>query len=189
VEWAHALRLSTLRRLGCWRARAPSAATFRRVLGNCDVVALEKAVGAWLAKQGDFRGQGLAYDGKTLRGSGDKEAPPFHLVSAVLHREGLVVAQTRVPDKTNEIKAVKPLFDGLDITGAVVTADAMHAQKKACTYFVEQKKADYLFVAKDNQPTLVQDIEDLHMEAFPPSAHHDGQRPWTSRGAQNLDKQ
>lgn len=168
VEWAHALRRPTLRRLGCLRENAPSYSTFWRVLGGCDVVALEDAVGAWLAKQGDFRGQGLAYDGKTLRGSGDKESKPFHLVSAVLHREGLVVAQTRVPDKTNEIKAVKPLFDGLNIEGAIVTADAMHAQKKACAYFVEEKKADYLFVAKDNQPTLKQDIDDLRMEAFPP---------------------
>lgn len=168
VQWAHEQRRATLLRLGCLRPKPPSESTFRRILRTLDVVGMETAVGAWLAKQGNFYGQGLAYDGKTLRGSGDKEDKPFHLVSAVLHREGLVVAQTRVPDKTNEINAVRPLFDPLDITGAVVTADAMHAQKKTCTYLVEEKKADYLFVAKDNQPTLKQDIEDLHLEAFPP---------------------
>ena len=36
----------------------------------------------------------------------------------------------------------------------------------------EPVKADYLFTVKDNQPTLKQDIADLHLEAFPPSAHH-----------------
>jgi predicted transposase YbfD/YdcC len=54
----------------------------------------------------------------------------------------------------------------------VVTADALHTQKETARYVVEVKKADYLFTVKDNQPTLKQDIADLHLEAFPPSAHH-----------------
>jgi predicted transposase YbfD/YdcC len=53
----------------------------------------------------------------------------------------------------------------------VVTADALHTQQDTARYLVEGKKADYLFTVKDNQPTLKQDIEDLHLEAFPPCAH------------------
>jgi len=94
------------------------------------------------------------------------------LLSAILHQEGIVLAQRAVGEKTNEIPALPHLLAPLSIEGAVVTADALHAQKETARYVVEVKKADYLFTVKDNQPTLKQDIEDLHLEAFPPSAHH-----------------
>jgi predicted transposase YbfD/YdcC len=47
-----------------------------------------------------------------------------------LHREGVVCAQQQVEEKTNEINAVVPLFAGMDLEDTIVTADAMHAQKK-----------------------------------------------------------
>ena len=56
--------------------------------------------------------------------------------------------------------------------GAVVTADALHTQVDTARYLVAIKKADYLFTVKGNQPTLRQDIEDLNLKAFSPSAHH-----------------
>jgi len=74
-----------------------------------------------------------------------------------------------VPGKTNEITCVEPLLRNLDIEGCVVSADALHTQKKTARYLVEEKKADYVFTVKDNQPTLREDIDDLHMESFPPS--------------------
>jgi len=52
----------------------------------------------------------------------------------------------------------------------VVTADALHTQKTTARFLVEEKKADYLFIAKDNQPTLRKDIELLGLTAIPPSA-------------------
>ena len=60
----------------------------------------------------------------------------------------------------------------LSIEGAIVTADALHAQTETARYIVEEKKADYLFTVKDNQSTLKQDIADLGLEAFPPSARN-----------------
>jgi len=98
-----------------------------------------------------------------------------------------VVAQTRVADKTNEIPRLKPLLAELDIAGAVVTADALHTQKETARHLLEDKKADYVFTVKDNQPTMRADIEELFTdeeqqakrkkaaqslgnEAFPPSA-------------------
>jgi predicted transposase YbfD/YdcC len=53
-----------------------------------------------------------------------------------------------------------------------VTADALHTQQETARYLVEDKKADYLFIVKDNQPTLRQDIAALELKSFPPSAHH-----------------
>jgi len=171
AHWAQDQSPRTLRRLWC-RGRVPSEATIRRVLMKLDVQALDARVGAWLAQQTTLAGQGLALDGKTLRGSATGATKAVHLVSAVLHQDGLVVAQQRVPDQTNEITSVAPVFADRDITGAVVTGDAIFTQKAIATHLVEAKHADYLFTVKDNQPTLRQDIVDLQLGATPPSAHH-----------------
>ena len=174
AHWAQDQSTRTLRRLGCRKGRPPSEPTIRRVLGKVDVALMDQRAGEWMARQTSFAGEGLAMDGKTLRGSKDGDSKAVHLVGAVLHREGVVVAQHRVPDKTNEIKSVEPLFDGLDIEGAVVTGDAMFCQTAIATHLVEDKRADYMLEVKDNQPTLRQDIVDLQLEAFPPSARHRG---------------
>ena len=113
----------------------------------------------------------MSVDGKTLRRAHDQGQPAPHLLSALLHQEGVVVAQRAVGDKTNEIPELPRLLESLPLAGAVVTADALHTQRDTARYVVETKKADYLFTVKDNQPTLKQDIADLHLEAFPPSAH------------------
>ena len=173
AQWAQEQSPRTLRRLRCHRGHAPSEPTIRRVLGQLDVQALDQRVGAWLAQQTSLVGQGLAIDGKTLCGSADADGKAVHLVSAVLHRDAVVVAQHCVPDKTNEITSVAPLFATLDIQGAVVTGDAMFTQTAIAEHLVEAKHADYVFTVKDNQPTLRQDIADLHLDAFPPSAHDD----------------
>jgi len=171
AHWAKDQSIATLRRLGCYRTKAPSYSTISRVLAKIDAQALDRGVGEWLQQHGaKLQGQGLALDGKTLRGSADGDGKAVHLVSAVLHRSGTVIAQTRVPDKTNEIKSVQPLLDGRDIRGAVVTGDAMFTQQDIANYIVEEKKADYQLTVKDNQPTLREDIESLHLEAFPPGA-------------------
>jgi predicted transposase YbfD/YdcC len=60
----------------------------------------------------------------------------------------------------------------MPLEGAVVTLDAIHTQPATARYLVEEKKADYLFTVKDNQPTLRQDIADLHLDAFSPSARN-----------------
>jgi len=171
AEWASELSRDALKRLGSKRGKAPSEKCFRITLQRLDAAGFDAVICGWLARQKIFGGEGIALDGKTLRGAhdGDKAAP--HLLSAVLHREGVIVAQVAVGEKTNEIPSVKPLLAELDIEGAVVTADAMHTQKETARFLVEDKKADYVFTVKDNQPTLLEDIKDLGLEALPPSAH------------------
>jgi hypothetical protein len=151
------------------RWRGPSESTFRRVLSRLDARELDRRVGAWLSRHRDVTGAGIAIDGKSMRGSRDGSQPPVHLVSAVLHQDGAVLSQTRVPDKTNEIRSVVPLLDDVEIQGAVVTGDAMYAQKEIARYIVEEKRADYLFTVKDNQPTLRSRIESMDLESFSPS--------------------
>jgi len=171
AQWAAELAPDVLRRVGCRRPRPPSEPTFRRVLQRVDAAAVDRAVGAWVAAQGPLAGQAIAVDGKTVRGARDGAQKAPHLLSAVLHDTGLVLAQQAVGEKTNEIPCVPPLLAGLDLTGAVVTLDALHTQTETARHLVEDKHADYVLTAKDNQPTLKADIATLRLDAFPPGAH------------------
>jgi predicted transposase YbfD/YdcC len=90
----------------------------------------------------------------------------------VLHREGVVVAQARVPEGTNEIPVAQEMLKSMDIEGGVVTADALHTQKETANTIVEEKKANYVFTVKENQPTLRQAIEDLELGSIPPSGRY-----------------
>jgi predicted transposase YbfD/YdcC len=60
--------------------------------------------------------------------------------------------------KTNEIKVAAPLLAPIDIEGKDITADAMHTQWKFARYLVEERRAHYFFIVKENQPTLLEDI-------------------------------
>jgi hypothetical protein len=174
AEWAKDLNRDTLRRLGSQRWRPPSEPTVRRVLQKLDADRLDEEIGRWLLQQPGVKAQALSVDGKTLRGARDAGGTAPHLLSAILHQEGLVIAQRAVGEKTNEIPELPRLLAPLPLAGAVVTGDALHTQQDTARYLVEEKKADYLFIVKDNQPTLKQDIADLHLESFPPSAHYRG---------------
>jgi predicted transposase YbfD/YdcC len=163
-DWAKALRRQDLRRFGSRRDRPPSEPTIRRVLQAVEAEEFDERIGRWLLRQQVLDGKAVAMDGKTLRGSRDGERLPVHLLSAVIHKEGIVVAQQRVDEKTNEITQVKPLLDTLNLQGAVVTADALLTQKNIAAYLVEEKKADYVFTVKGNQQTLRDDIRDLDLK-------------------------
>jgi hypothetical protein len=171
AEWAAEQPREALLRLGSKRGKPPSERTYRRMFGAIDVEELDRRTGQWFAQQQQLQaGAGLALDGKTARGSRDGDTGARHLLSAIVHGSGMVVAQVAVESKTNEITRVEPLLDGLNLKGVVVTADALHTQKKFAGYLVKKKEADYVFTAKDNQPTLKHDIETLGLDAFPPSA-------------------
>lgn len=157
------------RRLGGDFWRAPDESTFRKVFARVDAAELDRNLGRWMARHVDVIGQGVALDGKTVRGSRDGNRPAIHLVSAVVHRDGSVLSQTRVSEKTNEITSVQPVLHGMEIAGAVITGDAMFAQTEVARHIVEDKKAEYLFTVKDNQPTLRATIDEMRLESFFPS--------------------
>jgi hypothetical protein len=172
AEWAQSLGRDTLRELGSKWKTPPSEPTIRRVLQRIDADRLDARIGPWLADQHLLAGRAVAVDGKTVRRGHDAGQPAPHLLSAILHQEAVVIGQIAVQEKTNEIPKLPELLEPLPLAGAVVTADALHTQKETARHIVETKKADYLFIAKDNQPTLRQDIADLNLTAFPPSSHN-----------------
>lgn len=172
-EWAADAPPVVLGALGArwdrWHRRQvpPSAATFRRVLARLDAEAAAAAFGGWLRQQvtaglADPGALVIALDGKTLRGAraGQDKAP--HLLAAMICGARAVIAQRDIGQKTNEITQVKPLLAEVDITGALVTADALHVQRETARHLVEDKGADYLFTAvKDNQPGVFAALDAL----------------------------
>ena len=102
--------------------------------------------------------QVIAIDGKTSRRSADKGRAALHLVSAWACEQRLVLGQEAVEDKENEIVAIPRLLEMLELTGALVTIDAMGCQK-AIAAAIRRKGADYLLPVKENQPSLCHDLE------------------------------
>lgn len=171
AEWAKTLSAETLAKLGSKRPTPPSEPTLRRLLQKLDAALLDSQISDWLLKQVSATGQGVAVDGKTLKGAHDIGQKPPHLLSAILHQDALVVGQIAVEEKTNEIPKLPELLKPLPLKDAVVTADALHTQRETARFIVEEKQADYLFIVKDNQPGLRQDISDLNLTAFPPGGN------------------
>jgi predicted transposase YbfD/YdcC len=168
-EWAGDASQEVLAALGVRRQRqtgryvAPNEATIRRALQAVDADAVDDAFAAWLADRArpdstDPGRDGVTVDGKTDRGARERAADGDrapHLVAAVSHRDGTVLAQRQVDSKSNEITAVQPLLCDVDLAGKVVTADALHTQRAFADWLVIEKKANYLFIVKANQPTLL----------------------------------
>jgi len=153
------------------RYRAPSEPTIRRILQRIDAEQVDRALTDWLRSLAPSQPSVIALDGKTLRGARNREGQQVHLLSAVLQGEGIVVAQRKVSDKSNEIPEASVLLAPLPLAGSVVTADALHTQKNLARWLVEDKKADYCLTVKDNQPTLRKEIVEMwESEAFPPGA-------------------
>jgi predicted transposase YbfD/YdcC len=151
----------------------PSLSTFRRVLRALDGQALSAAFGAWLTARvlaglQDAPSLVIALDGKTVRGAKGRDGKAPHLLAAMITGARAVIAQKDIDAKTNEITQVRPLLDDIDITGALVTADALHVQKDTARYLVRDKGADYLFTAvKGNQPSLFAALDALDWENTP----------------------
>jgi predicted transposase YbfD/YdcC len=95
----------------------------------------------------------IAVDGKTLRGSAHDGAGGRHLLAAFDHAHGVVLGQVEVDATTNEIPRFSALCDHIEITDAVITADALHAQHGHAAY-LHRRGAHYLLIVKRNQPGL-----------------------------------
>ena len=118
--------------LGIKRMRTPDGVTLHRLFVRLDVEAFEAVLGKWLSDRGLKRGQGIAVDGKTLRGIHGEELPGVHLVAAYAHHSGVVWGQRSAPGKGRELEAVRAVLESLDLKGQIVTGDALLAQRDIC---------------------------------------------------------
>ena len=139
----------------------PSHDTFHRVFSALDPEELEKGFVAWVTSIAKLTaGEVVAIDGKTLRGTCEAGKKAIvHMVSAWADSNSLVLAQRRVDEKSNEITAIPKLLEALELSGTVVTIDAMGCQKSIAGK-ITAKKADYILAVKKNQGQLHQEVQD-----------------------------
>ena len=119
----------------------------------------------------------IPIDGKTLKGSYDriKGQSALHLVSAWASEHRLLLGQLKVESKTNEIKAIPALLELLDISGGIITIDAIGTQQAMARQIVNQG-ADYVWCLKANHPTLFGQVktwfEQAHAQQFEGIEHN-----------------
>jgi hypothetical protein len=125
----------------------------------------------------------VAIDGKSPRGSHDRDLPMAHLVSAWHVGAGVTLGQLKTATKSNEITALPELIKALDLRRAVVTADAMACQREILVALVAAK-AGYIVAVKNNQLTLAQAVESQFADVAagnaggaPAAGHHHRQGP------------
>ena len=140
----------------------PSHDTLGRVFARLDAARFEEGFRDWV--QGAFElteGQVVPIDGKSVRGSHDRGRGlgPLHLVSAWAQANRLVLAQTAVDEKSNEITAIPELLRMLCLTGCIVTLDAMGCQK-AIARQIRKQGADYVLRVRANHKGLHRRLED-----------------------------
>lgn len=180
-------RIDFLKRLGDFSGGVPSVSTIARVMGMINPSRLQTCFIEWMKSCCELtEGEVVAIDGKTVRGSYDNSRGlgAIHMVNAFATENGVSLGQEKVYEKSNEITAIPKLLDLLNISGCLVTIDAMGCQKKIAKKVLE-KNADYLLAVKGNQGKLEQAFDDyFHMGML---QNHDGDSYSTqekSRGRQ-----
>lgn len=132
----------------------PSHDTFRRVFGLLAPEQFQAKFLSWVQSVEHLtQGEGVAIDGKRLRGSRQSHKAAINLVSAWATQNRLVLGQRKVDDKSNEITAIPELVELLHLKGCIVTIDAIGCQQAIAETIIEQE-ADYLLALKGNQPEL-----------------------------------
>ena len=158
---------------------APSETRIRTLLHLIDAEVLDEVLGGWLralANAGRLEPllTAIAIDGKWLRGVLGGQVKLF---AAMLQEEKAVIAQHRIPDETTETTQVKKLLEHVDLKNAVVTADAVNAQRDTAGYIAGPQEdggrdADYFLFVKGNQPKLQRAAFDAIQEGFPRDPDH-----------------
>lgn len=141
----------------------PSHDTFGRVFAALDPEQFGRCFASWLSAVGrTLKGQVVAIDGKTLRRSFDNAADvaAIHMVSAWAVQAHVVLGQVKTEEKSNEISAIPALLKKLELSGCIVTIDAMGCQRAIVKDIVE-RSADYVICLKGNQGTMHDEVRQL----------------------------
>ena len=139
----------------------PSHDTFTRVFARLDPEQFQTCFVRWIAAVSQrIGGQVIAIDGKVLRRSHDHGIgqAAIDMVSAWATANRLVLGQVKVTEKSNEITAIPRLLEALEISGCIVTIDAMGCQTDIAQA-ISDRGADYVLALKDNQGQLYEDVQ------------------------------
>ena len=157
ATWRYACHLTQdeLRTLDAWRNRRtghyhpPSRATLHRAMTDTDPDALQAALDRWLAARAPAT-TALAADGKRQRGANRQSEAEYQTVSLVSHHDKQPIANRIFTEKGGEIAAVFALLEEVDITGSVITLDALHTTRDTAAAILHSHRAHYLLSVKGN---------------------------------------
>lgn len=141
----------------------PSHDTFTRVFARLDPEQFQACFLRWMRAVSEvIGGQVIAIDGKVLRRSHDKGIgkAAIDMVSAWATANRLVLGQVKVDEKSNEITAIPQLLEALEVSGCIVTIDAIGCQTDIAEKIIE-REAEYVLALKENQGHLYEDVERL----------------------------
>ena len=170
-------------RSGAAPAPPPSKSTIWRVLTDTDPDAFDAAVGNWLTGLVDVTRQpaGVAddsssglfmqvrMDGKTIRGARDAEGNQRHLLAALVGADAaasVVAAQAEVGAKTNEVPMAAVVLGQIDLTGKIVTADALHTVKATARH-IHEHGGQFVLPVKENRQALFDTLNTLPWDQVP----------------------
>lgn len=167
TEWIRLRCASFVKLFRCKHQRMPCLNIIRGILQEVvSLDELEKIFGHYLHETyGGGDSKLISIDGKTMRGTipkGSKQG--VHLLAAYLPAEGVVLKQVEVDIKENEIKAAPQLLEGIHVKNKVVCGDAMHTQRQFSVDILA-KGGDYMWFVKENQSTLLADVEQFFKPA------------------------
>lgn len=154
------MKIDFLRKYLPYENGTPSDDTFRRFFRRVKPEEFNTRFIAWMKSIKIPERTVLSIDGKSSRHTFDRDSPMIHTISVFASGMRLVLAQKPVPEKSNEITAVPDLLEWLDVSGAIITMDAMGCQKSIAGKIIGQD-ADYILSLKGNQGTLLQDVKDV----------------------------
>lgn len=148
------------------RPKMPNESTYRRVMAyKMYVEEIEELVREY-NQQGE-RGNHYALDGKALRGMRRKDDVGVeYLLSVYDVEQGKTMSQVEVGRKENEISKAPQALKLVEISGKVVTGDALHTQKRLSQQIVDEK-GDFVFPVKENQEKLYKNIQTLFAPEYP----------------------
>jgi len=153
-------KLHLLRRFLPYPSGTPPHDRLGEIFAVLDAETFQRCFVSWVSAITKIPAELIAIDGKTSRRSYKKKGAndAIHVVSAFAARQRLVLGQTKVDEKSNEIVAIPKLLNMLSLEGAIVTIDAMGCQKEIAKQIVT-KNADYVLALKGNQGALREDVE------------------------------
>ena len=178
VEWVRLREQWLNEHLGLEQQHWPCNSTYTYALRKLDAQVCTRIISAALTRAHTSRRCGdepsrllkdprqvsqqhVAFDGKAMRGTNGHEMahqPAVHLCALYEVATGNVIAQRAVQEKENEISAIKEMLTPVFVKGRLISADAMHTQREFCAT-VTRYEGDYVLIAKDNQPTMRQDLQ------------------------------
>jgi DDE_Tnp_1-associated/Transposase DDE domain len=164
-----ALPMKQRLQLGFGRHKMPCHSTLTETMRAIDADGLAELLGRAIVRDETAAvARHIAIDGKTLRGSKDENGDAEHCLSAFAHALHKVLDHTASRGKGMEIADALKLLEKIDLTGRVVTGDAMFCQKSLTETIVE-RGGDYVFPVKGNQKNLLEDIQTAFATpVFPP---------------------